>query len=346
MESDFLLENYDYFLPKELIANYPASPRESAKLMVYDRKRDEIFHTDFYHIFDFIPKEALVVMNDTKVIKARIYGHKKTGGNVEFLYHQEIGQNRYLVQIKGKVKEGACISFIDGYEGVVEELRDDGYRVVKFLHNGQELDLKAVLDMLDKIGHTPLPPYIKRPDELLDLSQYQSVFAKNLGAVAAPTASLHFSDSTLERLKTDFSHCFLTLHVGAGTFNAVETQDIREHQIHTEKLIISVDSMNKIDNATSILCIGTTALRSVEYYARLKDTNKKEDLCRECDVFLHIGNPVIKANHLLTNFHLPKSSLIMLVSSMIGVEKCKELYQVAIDNKYRFYSYGDGMLIL
>lgn len=346
MESDFLLENYDYFLPKDLIANYPASPKESAKLMVYDRKKDEIFHTDFYHIFDFLPKQALIVMNDTKVIKARVYGHKKTGGNVELLYHHEIGQNRYLVQIRGKVKEGACITLKEGYESVIEELKDDGYRVVRFFHQGKELGLRAVLDMLDKIGHTPLPPYIKRPDELLDVSEYQSVFAKNLGAVAAPTASLHFSDSALGRLKADFLHCFVTLHVGAGTFNPVETPDIRQHQIHTEKLIISTDVMDKIDNARSILCIGTTSLRSVEYYARLKNINKKEDLCANCDVFLHIGNPPIKANHLLTNFHLPKSSLIMLVGSMVGVQKCKELYEIAIKNKYRFYSYGDGMLIL
>ncbi|PAF53283.1 tRNA preQ1(34) S-adenosylmethionine ribosyltransferase-isomerase QueA [Helicobacter sp. 13S00482-2] len=346
MHEDFSLHSYDYFLPKELIADYPAIPKESAKLMVYDRKNDEIFHSDFYHIFDFIPKESLIVLNDTKVIKARIYGRKKSGGNIELLYHQEIGQNSYLVQIKGKVKEGTHISLVNGYESVIEETRDDGYRIVKFFYQGSELNLKGVLEMLDKIGHTPLPPYIKRPDEKLDISEYQSVFAKNLGAVAAPTASLHFSPTALQRLKKEFSHCFLTLHVGAGTFSAVEAQDIRSHQIHSERLVLSPMSMEKIDNAKSILCVGTTALRSVEYYARLKNINKEKTLYSECDVFLHPGNKVIKANHLLTNFHLPKSSLIMLVSSMIGVQKCKELYEIAIENKYRFYSYGDGMLIL
>ncbi|MDO7253659.1 tRNA preQ1(34) S-adenosylmethionine ribosyltransferase-isomerase QueA [Helicobacter cappadocius] len=346
MQEDFLLESYDYFLPKELIANYPATPRESAKLMVYDRKKDEIFHTDFYHIFDFIPQKALVVLNDTKVIKARIYGHKPSGGSLEFLYHREIGQDSYLVQIKGRVKENLRVVFADGYESIIKELREDGYRVVSFFHKDVLLDLKGVLDMLEKIGHTPLPPYIKRVDEKLDLSEYQSVFAKNLGAVAAPTASLHFSDVALERLKTEFSHCFLTLHIGAGTFNAVEAKDIRHHHIHTERLTIPLESMEKIDNAKSILCIGTTALRSVEYYARLKNINKKEDLYAQCDIFLHPGNSVSRVNHLLTNFHLPKSSLIMLVSSMVGVKKCRELYEIAIANQYRFYSYGDGMLIL
>ncbi|PAF41348.1 tRNA preQ1(34) S-adenosylmethionine ribosyltransferase-isomerase QueA [Helicobacter sp. 11S03491-1] len=346
MENDFSIQNYDYPLPKQLIASYPASPKESAKLLVYDRKKDKVIHSDFYHIFDFIPKDTLIVLNDTKVIKARIYGHKQTGGHIELLYHREIGKDKYLVQIKGRVKKGFVIFLNKGYECVVEDILDDGYKIVDFLKDKKKLNLKNTLEMLDEIGHIPLPPYIKRPDEVLDLCEYQSVFAKHFGAIAAPTASLHFSDSALAYLKKEFSHCFLTLHVGAGTFNSVETEDIREHQIHTERLVIPLETLYKIHKAKTILCVGTTALRGIEYYARLKDTDKEQDLCAECDVFLHLGNPVMRVNHLLTNFHLPKSSLIMLVASMVGLEKCKELYRIAIKHQYRFYSYGDGMLIL
>ncbi|PAF48722.1 tRNA preQ1(34) S-adenosylmethionine ribosyltransferase-isomerase QueA [Helicobacter sp. 12S02232-10] len=346
MENDFVLQSYDYALPKELIATYPASPKESAKLLVYDRKRDKVTHSDFYHIFDFIPKEALIVLNDTKVIKARIYGHKESGGGIEILFHCQSFENRFLVQIKGRIKEGSKIILEEGYECIVEEMFDEGYRGVAFFREGKRLDLGQTLDMLEKFGHVPIPPYIKRTDEELDLVEYQSVFAKNYGSIAAPTASLHFSLSSMERLKKDFSYCFLTLHIGAGTFAGVEAADIREHKIHTESLLIPVQAMEKIDQANEILCVGTTALRSIEYYKRLKNVDRKNDLHTECDIFLHPGNPVLYANHLLTNFHLPKSSLIMLVASMTGLKKCRELYEIAIKKSYRFYSYGDGMLIL
>ncbi|WP_257874433.1 tRNA preQ1(34) S-adenosylmethionine ribosyltransferase-isomerase QueA [Helicobacter sp. 11S02596-1] len=350
MENEFLLESYDYVLPKKLIATYPASPRESAKLLVYDRQKDSITHSDFFHIFDFIPPEALIVFNDTKVIKARIYGHKESGGNVEILFHRKItderGDDRYLVQIKGRVKTGSKIILQNGYECVVEAIAEGTYREVAFFRGNKQLDFTNTLAMFEALGHMPIPPYIKRADEALDLMEYQSVFAKHYGAIAAPTASLHFSSFSMERLQKDFSHCFLTLHVGAGTFAGIETADIRNHRMHTESLLISPVAMEAIDKASAILCVGTTALRSVEYYKRLQDVDKKKPLCAECDIFLHPGNPVLCTHHLLTNFHLPKSSLLMLVSSMIGLKKCHELYNIAIEKSYRFYSYGDGMLIL
>ncbi|PAF50829.1 tRNA preQ1(34) S-adenosylmethionine ribosyltransferase-isomerase QueA [Helicobacter sp. 13S00477-4] len=346
MNSDFLLESYDYVLSKDLIATYPVFPKEKARLLVYHRKEDRIFHSDFYHIFDFIPKKALIVFNDTKVIKARLYGYKESGGSIEILFHRQIRDKVYLVQIGGKVKKNTKIILQKGYECLVEEMLDEGYRVVSFFKNNICLDLNFVFQMLEELGHMPIPPYMKRDDETLDLVEYQSVFAKNYGAVAAPTASLHFSDSSMEYIKRNFNYCFLTLHVGAGTFNSVDTPDIREYKIHTESLHIPVSSMQKIHRAESILCIGTTALRSVEYYQRLQVLDKGKDFFGECDIFLHLGNRVCYADYLLTNFHLPKSSLIMLVASMVGLEKCKEIYEIAIQKQYRFYSYGDGMLIL
>lgn len=343
---EFLTKNYDYYLPKELIATYPSSPKEKAKLLVYDRKKDNIVHSDFYHIFDFIPKNALIVLNNTKVIKARIYGNKQSGGKIELLYHREFKNEGFLVQIKGRVQVKSVLFFHQNYQCKIEKILENGYKIVNFFHDGKKLSVSEVFSMLEEIGHIPLPPYIKRADEKLDINEYQSVFAENYGAVAAPTASLHFSTLALRRLKKDFNHCFITLHIGAGTFVGVESEDIRNHDIHTERLIISKESMQKIDNSKEILCVGTTALRSVEYYSRLENILKNQDLYSECDIFLHPGNPVKKTNYLLTNFHLPKSSLIMLVSSMIGLKKCKEIYEIAIKNQYRFYSYGDGMLIL
>ncbi|PAF48139.1 tRNA preQ1(34) S-adenosylmethionine ribosyltransferase-isomerase QueA [Helicobacter sp. 12S02634-8] len=343
---DFLLQSYDYALPKALIASYPASPKESAKLLVYDRTKDSLIHSDFYHIFDFIPPKALIVLNDTKVIKARIHSKKESGGSVEILFHHQISDGLYLVQMKGKVQAGMVLSLKNGYMCQIKALQEGGYRHVIFLKDNRALGLSEVLEMLERYGQMPIPPYIKRPSSELDSSEYQSVFAKNYGAIAAPTASLHFSTTGLERLKKEFQHCFLTLHVGAGTFAGVEVADIREHQIHTETLCIPTQTMQALDGAREILCVGTTALRSVEYYKRLPPRTKQEDLFALCDIFLHLGNPVLHTQHLLTNFHLPKSTLIMLVASMVGLEKCKELYGIAIKNSYRFYSYGDGMLIL
>lgn len=345
MLSEFCLESYDYFLPKNLIATYPANPRESAKLLVFDRKKDTLTHSDFYHLFDFIPKSSLIVLNDTKVLKARIYGNKSGGGNIEILYHRMIGAKSCLVQIKGKVTVGTKLFFSQEYEALVEKILDEGCRIVSFYKNKQILEYEEIFKMLELIGHTPLPPYIKRPDEKLDTIGYQSIFATSFGAIAAPTASLHFSETMITYLKDTFKYCFLTLHIGAGTFQNVETRNITQHKIHTEQLYIPLQTQKDILKSETILAIGTTALRGVEYFARLQ-TNLQSDLKAECDIFLHSGNPVFRVNHLLTNFHLPKSSLLMLVTSMVGLQKCQELYKNAIKHNYRFYSYGDGMLIL
>lgn len=352
--SDLYLQNYDYILPPERIATFPASPRESAKLLVYLRQEDRVIHSDFFHFYDFLPKDYLVVLNNTKVIKARMFGHKileesigkkvKMGGKVEVLYHRYLKDAEFLVQIKGRVKVGTLISLSHNFTLEVLRLLDNGFRVVRFYDHHSLLGINEVLTRVQEIGHIPLPPYIKREDQGSDESEYQSVFAQKLGAVAAPTASLHFSD--ISYLKSHYEHCFLTLHVGAGTFLSVESENITHHQIHTESFEISRSSWEKICNAKHTLCVGTTSARVVEYLYRNPLEFKEEIYKGECNLFLHPLNPPQKLDALLTNFHLPKSTLIMLVSSLVGRQKCLELYDLAIKNHYRFYSYGDGMLIL
>jgi len=337
---DLLVSSYDYNLPEELIAKYPVSPRDEAKLLVYDRKRDKIIHTKFKNILDFTEKSAFI-FNDTKVIKARIFGVKDTGGKIELLLNRPI-KDKFLVYIRGKVKKGTKLFFDNNLLAEVEDLLEDGSRIVSFklrIENGElrKLDFLELVNVLDEIGHVPLPPYIKRNDEKIDEKEYQSVFAKKEGAVAAPTASLHFTDELLSKIKEKY---FLTLHVGAGTFKPVEVEDIREHKMHSEFYEIPKETAKIIDSDKEIVAVGTTVTRTIEYYFRTKQ------LKGECDLFLNPLNPPIRVNHLLTNFHLPKSTLIMLVASFIGREKTLEIYNEAIKNNYRFYSYGDAMLII
>ncbi len=332
---DLLVNSYNYNLPEELIAKYPVTPRDEAKLLVYDRKKDKIIHTKFKNILDFVG-EKYFIFNNTKVIKARIFGKKESGGRVELLLNRPFN-DKFLVYIRGKVKVGSKLFFDKGLEAEVTELLDDGSRVVEFRLDNEKLEFSELVKILEKIGHIPLPPYIKRDDEALDENEYQTVFAKKEGAVAAPTASLHFTDELLNKIK---NKSYLTLHVGAGTFKPVDVEDIREHKMHSEFFEIPSKSAEILDSETEIVAVGTTVTRTVEYYAR------KKKLSGECDLFLNPLNHPIRVNHLLTNFHLPKSTLIMLVASFIGREKTLELYEEAINKKYRFYSYGDAMLII
>jgi len=337
---DILVESYDYDLPKNLIAKYPISPRDMAKLIVYDRKKDKIIHTTFKNILDFTNGSAFI-FNDTKVIKARVFGVKETGGKIELLLNRPI-EDKFLVYIRGKVKKGTKLFFDKGLIAEVEELLEDGSRIVSFklkVENGEWkiLDFLELVNILEKIGHVPLPPYIKRSDEEIDEKEYQTIFAKKEGAVAAPTASLHFTDELLNKIKEKY---FLTLHVGAGTFKPVEVEDIREHKMHSEFYEIPKDTAKVIESDKEIVAVGTTVTRTIEYYVRTKK------LKGECDLFLNPLNPPVRVNHLLTNFHLPKSTLIMLVASFIGREKTLEIYNEAIRKNYRFYSYGDAMLII
>lgn len=335
-----LVDSYDYDLPQELIASAPADPKDSAKLLVYNRKEDHITHTTFRDIASYIPKNTSAVLNDTKVIKARIFGVKNSGGKVEILINSPLPDNQFLVYIRGRVKEGSILSFDAGLLAKVLTLHADGTRVVAFYHDDKRLDFETLNTILDDIGHIPLPPYIKREDAKSDEEDYQTLFAQHIGAVAAPTASLHFTPALFEDFKKQFDAHFITLHVGAGTFKPVEATHIQEHIMHKEYYHIPKDTSLLLESDTPLLAVGTTVTRTIEYYARTQ--------CREgaSDLFLHPHNTPLRVNHLLTNFHLPKSTLLMLVASFVGVKKALALYEEAIDQHYRFYSYGDAMLIL
>lgn len=421
----YALQSYEYDLPSELIASYPASPRESARLLVYERASKKITHSSFKNLFKFIPPSTTIILNDTRVLKARIYGtrlgkipaqnplskndkakektqdksqNQSSGGKREILFHRFISKDEVLQEIpqddknlaeilsqsqvdfcalcqtKGKLKNGDIIALEKGYEARVLATLPSGYKVIAFFYQQKQCTQYEVIKMLETIGHIPLPPYIKREDSPLDESQYQTVFATQNGSIAAPTASLHFSKSMLKELCSRFSTATLTLHIGAGTFAPVVSEDIRLHKMHKEWLSIPPKTQEAIKNASKILCVGSSSMRSVECYARaltkLKTTQKSQHLSNyftndfasevesdftldfasdfqmQCDVFLHPQNPPIKTDFLLTNFHLPKSTLIMLVASMVGLDEWRKIYNEAIAQKYRFYSYGDAMLIL
>ncbi len=334
------VESYDYHLPSHLIAKEPIEPADEAKLLVYERESGRITHTVFKHLLDFIPQGCHIVFNDTRVIKARIFGKKESGGKVEVLLNKPLSQNLFNVFIKGRVKEGTRLLFDGGLEAKVLSLEPDGTRIVKFFLHGQLLDFASLLPILERIGHVPLPPYIDREDRKEDERHYQTLFAKKAGAVAAPTASLHFTPKLLQELRGRFPTHTLTLHVGAGTFKPVEASMITHHTMHSEYYEIPSATQKIIQSKEEILAVGTTVTRTIEYYARTKKP------FGECDLFLHPLNPPQRVDHILTNFHLPKSTLIMLVASFVGLERTKALYQEAIERKYRFFSYGDAMLII
>ncbi|MBE3022346.1 tRNA preQ1(34) S-adenosylmethionine ribosyltransferase-isomerase QueA [Campylobacter sp. 7477a] len=332
--------SYDYNLPPSLIASEPILPKEEARLLVYLKDKDEIHHLKFKNLAELIPKDTAVIFNDTKVIKARILGYKQSGGACEIMLNQPLGENKFSCYIRGRVKENSILNFDNGISAKVLALNSDGTRAVKFYRSNLELSASDLFCELEKIGHVPLPPYIKRADTKDDESWYQSIFAKTSGAVAAPTASLHFSEDMIDNIKKDHEISYLTLHVGAGTFKGVECNNIKDHIMHSEFYDIPQNTQELIKSDKKILGVGTTVTRCVEEFAR---SNSASGFCK---LFLNLNNPPIRQNYLLTNFHLPKSTLIMLVTSFIGLEKTMQIYQTAINKKYRFYSYGDGMLII
>ena len=354
LEKELLTSSYDFTLPDELIATHPASPRDHAKLLVYNRETDTITHTYYYDFEKYIPKGCALIFNDTKVIKARLFGFKPSGGKIELLINRALNANEINVYIRGKVKVGTEVAFDENLVAKVIQLNEDGSRVVNFYSSKAEdlkqektwklvekLRFEEILPIIEIIGHIPLPPYIQREDSEEDTSEYQSVFAREEGAVAAPTASLHFTDEQHKRVCQNFKHAYVTLHVGSGTFKPVDAEVITEHPMHSEYYAISDEAKSILDSDIPILSIGTTSTRTVEFY----DKHGKVQ-SGEANLFLHPNNKPSRVNHLLTNFHLPKSTLLMLVASFVGLQKTQELYAEAIKEKYRFYSYGDAMLII
>lgn len=329
--------DFDFDLPDELIAKYPANPKSSAKLLVYKRAGNEIVHSTIADIENFLPKDSALIFNNTKVMKARIFAKRASGALSEILYLTPLDSNLHSVMIRGKVKEGSILSLSDALKIIVKTLHSDGSREVLFIKDNEELDFINIVDVLDEFGEIPLPPYMNRSASKEDAINYQTCFAKNIGSVAAPTASLHFDENAFDSLKK-WQHAYVTLHVGAGTFKPVEAENLNEHKMHSEQFFISDDAKKLIESNIAITAFGTTACRAVESFVRGKNS--------QTDIFIHPENPPIRVTNILTNFHLPKSTLLMLVSAFIGRQKALELYRVAIENNYRFYSYGDAMLIV
>lgn len=316
------------------------TPRSSAKLLVVNRRDNTLTHATVSKIADFLPQDTNIVVNNTKVIKARIFGQKESGGKVECILIKPLLSGSFLTLIRGRVKEGDKLLFKSELSLVVKRVMSDGSREVEFFKEGAKIEFCELISLLDKIGHVPLPPYIKREDKKSDERDYQSRFAKEAGSVAAPTASLHFDEELLSKLRSKYNFYELTLHIGLGTFKSVEAEMIEEHRIHSEYFQIPQKTAKLIDSGARLLCVGTTAARTVEFYHRTKQTEG------ECDIFINPQNPPQRVDMLLTNFHLPKSTLIMLVSAFLGVDRTLEIYKEAIKNNYRFFSYGDAMLIL
>jgi S-adenosylmethionine:tRNA ribosyltransferase-isomerase len=340
VEKVFSVESYNYEFDNSLIAKEPIQPKESAKLLIYFRDTKKIIHSSFGELLNFIPKDTAFIFNNTKVIKARIFGKKESSGKVEVLINRDLGNFQVSIFVRGKVRVGTKINFENKLQLEILELLSDGSRIGKFSKFGKDLQFSELIPAIEEIGHIPLPPYISRDDTVSDEVDYQTVFAKESGAVASPTASLHFSENMMKNIEEKFDVGYLTLHVGAGTFKPVEVEDIRNHNLHKEIFSISKKAENLINSKNKILAVGTTVTRTVEYFIRSGEN------FGDADIFLHPENKPKRVDYLLTNFHLPKSTLLMLVSSFIGIEEMQRIYKEAIRQKYRFYSYGDAMLIL
>ena len=337
--------DFYYELPKELIAQTPVEPRDSSRLLVLDRKSGEISHRRFSDIIEYLQEGDLIVANDSRVLPARIYGVKNgTGARVEFLLLRQITGNRWETLCKPgkKAREGAKFSFGDGIlTAEVTEVKDDGNRIVDF--NCDENFFAA----LDKIGQMPLPPYIT--EELKDKERYQTVYSNEIGSAAAPTAGLHFTEELMERIRAKgVKIAYVTLHVGLGTFRPVKVDDVTKHKMHSEHYEIPEETARLINetkrNGGRVIAIGTTSCRTLESVATQYGEIKPCD--GFTDIFIYPGYEFKVLDGLVTNFHLPESTLIMLVSAFAGYDNIMNAYQIAVKEKYRFFSFGDAMVIL
>ena len=348
-EKTMKLKDFDYELPEELIAQIPEQKRENSKMMVLDKNAKTIEHKHFYDITDYFDENDVLVLNNTKVIPARLYGKKETGANIEVFLLKIIGGKTWQVLLNPskRVKEEMIIKISDELSAKVLTREDNGKWLVEMIYDGN------FYDILHKIGNIPLPPYIERnmTDEQLkslDYERYQTVFAQKEGSVAAPTAGLHFTEEILEKLKAKgVTICYVTLNVGMGTFKPGKVDNILEHQMESEEFEISKETARIIMDAKKsgkrITAVGTTTVRTLETCMQKYD--EILEVIDDSTLFIYPGFKFRVIDRLITNFHLPKSTLIMLVSAFAGKDFVFKAYEEAINNKYRFYSYGDCMLI-
>ncbi len=337
-------DDFDFYLPEKLIAQTPLEKRDSSRLLVLDKKTGKISHRHFTDIIDYMEKGDTLVLNDTKVIPARLYGVKEeTGAVIEVLLLKDEGNSVWecLTRPAKRIHEGTVISFGNGkLKARCTECLDEGIRKFK-------LEYKGILyEILDELGEMPLPPYIHK--KLKDKDRYQTVYAKNVGSAAAPTAGLHFTKDLLEKVKSKgINIAYITLHVGLGTFRPVNVEDVTKHKMHSEYYVMTDEVADLLNNTRKnghkIISVGTTSTRTLETIMSLYGTFK--GCSGWTDIFIYPGYEFKGIDYLITNFHLPKSTLVMLVSALAGKDNIMRAYSEAVKEEYRFFSFGDSMLI-
>jgi S-adenosylmethionine:tRNA ribosyltransferase-isomerase len=344
-----LRSDFNFDLPLELIAEYPSKERTECRMLCLNGEDGKTRDKHFYDLKEFLEPGDLLVFNDTKVIPARLYGKKETGGAAEFLIERMVSETQALAHIKASKapKAGTVIHIDGGYDVTVTGRDGDLFKI-------ETNEGKSLLDILYAVGHIPLPPYIDRPDESLDKERYQTVYSKVPGAVAAPTAGLHFDEKQLEDLKAfGVNMAFVTLHVGAGTFQPVREDDIKNHHMHKEFVHLTKEVADAVINTHKaghrVIAVGTTAVRSLESAATYAKSIGSEDeivpFSNDTSIFIFPGYSYQVVDCLITNFHLPESTLIMLVSAFAGYSHTMNAYKHAVEDKYKFFSYGDCMFI-
>ena len=333
-----------YELPDELIAQTPLEKRDTSRLLVMDRNTGEVKHQHFYDIIDYLNPGDCLVMNDSRVLPARLLGHRPSGGAVELLLLRDLGDKSWecLAKPGRKLQAGQEIIFGNGeLTATVTSVQDDGNRIVQFHYEG------IFLEVLEQLGKMPLPPYIKA--ELQDQERYQTVYSKNVGSAAAPTAGLHFTNELLERIREKgVKTAFVTLHVGLGTFRPVKAEEITEHHMHSELCMIGADTAQILNETRKdggrIICVGTTSCRTLE--SLVNEDGSFEEKSKWTEIFIYPGYTFKAMDGLITNFHLPESTLVMLVSAFAGRDHVLAAYKEAVEERYRFFSFGDAMTIL
>ncbi len=333
-----------YDLPEELIAQTPLEKRDTSRLLKLDRASGKIRHKVFYNIIDELRAGDCLVMNDSRVLPARLLGHRPTGGAVEVLLLRDLGDKKWecLCKPGRKMQVGNEVIFGNGeLSATVTQVKEDGNRVVEFRYEG------IFLEVLERLGKMPLPPYIK--EELHDQERYQTVYSRAVGSAAAPTAGLHFTNELLDAIRAKgIKTAFVTLHVGLGTFRPVKAEDIGDHHMHAELCMISAETAELLNetkrNGGRVICVGTTSCRTLE--SLVNDDGTFEAKSKWTEIFIFPGYEFKAMDGLITNFHLPESTLVMLVSAFAGRENVLAAYEEAVRERYRFFSFGDAMAIL